>query len=88
VPGLEPHGGAFERTGAPGRSLEFNGTGAVIFRRLNWFGLGFTLLAWLACLYNARQDRLVLWSLIGGAIMVSCPAVAYQAGDLHPPLNY
>lgn len=51
-------------------------------------GLGFTLLAWLACLYNARQDRLVLWSLIGGAIMVSCLAVAYQSGDLHPPLNY
>jgi len=56
--------------------------------RLDWFGLGFTLLAWLACLYNARQDRLRLWSLIGGAIMVSCLAVAYQSSDLHPPLNY
>jgi hypothetical protein len=85
---LEPHGGASDRTDAPGRSLEINGTGAGIFMRLNWFGLGFSLLAWLACLYNARQDRLVLWSLIGGAIMVSCLAVAYQSGDLHPPLNY
>ena len=56
--------------------------------RLNWFGLGFTLLASLACLYNARQDRLVLWSLIGGAIMVRCLAVASESGDLHPPLNY
>jgi hypothetical protein len=56
--------------------------------RLSWFGLCFARGAWLTCLYNARNDRVVLWSLIGGAIMVSCLAAAYRSGDFHPPLNY
>jgi len=58
--GLEPHGGVSDRTDAPGRSLEVNGTGAGIFMRLNWFGLGFTLPAWLACPYNAPRPSRTL----------------------------
>jgi hypothetical protein len=56
--------------------------------RLKRFGLCFALVAWLTCLYNGREDRVVLWSLIGAAIMVSCLAVAYRSGDFHQPLNY
>lgn len=55
---------------------------------LNGFGVCFALVVWLIGLYKGRGDRVIVCSMIGMAILVSCVALACSDGDFHPPLNY